>query len=225
MVKITDKIFKIKNHMLFRNVDDAYIIKILNRPDTLIKNFSPEEIILSKNSNEKVLGLILSGEANVYAPGCDGGVLIKTLSPTDSFGVATLFGDSVKFVTTIVSKKASTVIFFSKSSVESLMDMSKDFRKNYITFLSQRICFLNEKISCFTAGSPEKKLSSFLCSESDKNEFSVSISSIRLSEMLDIGRATLYRAFDKMIEDGLIVKTGKTIYVPDRNKLIDFYKN
>ena len=43
--------------------------------------------------------------------------------------------------------------------------------------------------------------------------------------MLDIGRATLYRAFDKMIEDGLIVKTGKTIYVPDRNKLIDFYKN
>ncbi len=207
------------------NVDNNYIVNILNRSDTVIKDFMQKETVFSEDSEEKVLGLILSGEANVYSAGNSSGVLIKTLHPSDSFGIANLFEDSSKFVTTIVAKKPSSVVFFSKSAIEWLIDTSKEFRKNYIAFLSERICFLNKKISCFTAGSPEKKLSSFLCLQSDQNDFSVTVSSSTLSEMLDVGRASLYRAFDKMTEDGLIVRNGKIIHVPDRNKLNDFYKN
>lgn len=225
MNKIDQTISKIKKHMLFKDVEDGYIADILDKNDTVIKNFSQKEIIFSEDNEEKVLGLILSGEANVYSQRNSSGVLIKTLRPTDSFGVANLFLESSRFVTTIIAKKPSTVVFFSKATIKWLIDTSIGFRRNYISFLSERICFLNRKISCFTAGSPEKKLSSFLCSQNERDTFSITVSSSTLSEMLGIGRASLYRAFDKMTEDGLIIKNGKTIHVPDRNKLNDFYKS
>lgn len=211
--------------MLFKNVEDSCITDILNRSDSIVKDFSQKETIFSESNEEKVLGLILSGEANVYSQGNSSGVLIKTLRPTDSFGVANLFLESSKFVTTIIAKKPSTVVFLSKVTIKWLIDNSMEFRENYISFLSERICFLNRKISCFTAGSPEKKLSSFLCLQSEQDKFSVTVSSSTLSEMLGIGRASLYRAFDKMTEDGLIIKDGKTIFVENRNKLNDFYKS
>ena len=225
MSKITARIQKIKNHKLFKNVSNSLIAEILSKKGTLIKSFSQKETIFSEENEEKTLGLILSGEANVYSSSGVNAVLLRVLHPSDSFGVANLFDDSSRFVTTIVAKKPSTVVFFSKADIEWLIDISGEFRKNYIAFLSERICFLNRKISCYTAGSPEKKLSSFLCSHSDDESFSVTVSSSALSEMLNVGRASLYRAFDKMTEDGLIIKNGKSICVPNRSKLIDFYKN
>ena len=41
--------------------------------------------------------------------------------------------------------------------------------------------------------------------------------------MLNVGRASLYRAFDKLIADGYIKKDGKTITLLDRNALKDQY--
>jgi len=102
-----------------------------------------------------------------------------------------------------------------------LLQKDRAFRMNYIRFLSERICFLNTKIACFTAGSPERKLASFLLSgcPDGSDRYSLIINANSLSEMLNVGRASLYRAFEKMEADGLITKDGKQITVPDKNIL------
>ena len=41
--------------------------------------------------------------------------------------------------------------------------------------------------------------------------------------MLNIGRASLYRAFDKFIADGFISKNGKEITLLDRDALMTNY--
>jgi hypothetical protein len=41
--------------------------------------------------------------------------------------------------------------------------------------------------------------------------------------MLNIGRASLYRAFDKFIADGFITKNGKVITLIDREALKNNY--
>jgi DNA-binding IclR family transcriptional regulator len=51
-------------------------------------------------------------------------------------------------------------------------------------------------------------LSSF---QKDTIELDASLSS--LSDLLDIGRASLYRAFDTLIADGYIEKNGRTIHL------------
>lgn len=222
-MKKEDIIFKLKKHPLFNGVDASALSDAVNADDTVIKSFKQGEEIFSPKSKEKKLGFILLGEANVYSADENHSVLLRSLNICDTFGVSNLFDENSEFVSTIIAKKASSVIFFTPKAIESLLGESSAFRTNYIVFLSQRICFLNKKISCFTAGSPERRLAVFLCSQSNEQSFSLNVNANTLSEMLDIGRASLYRAFDKLIADGFITKDGKTITLLDRNALKKHY--
>lgn len=210
-MKKEDIILKLKKHTLFKGVDSLTLSEILLTNCSKLETFKTGEEIFSPDHEEKKLGFILSGEASVYSADGNRSVLLRSLCEGDTFGVSNLFDEDNRFVSLIVAKRASSVIFFTAEAIGNLLDNSSAFRMNYIKFLSERICFLNQKISCFTAGSPERRLAVFLCSQSTENSFSVSINANSMSEMLNIGRASLYRAFDKLIADGFITKEGKTI--------------
>lgn len=212
-------IHNLQKHILFTDVSTHDISCAISADDTLIQDFQHGEAIFSPQNSEKKLGFILLGKANVYSIDENRSVLLRTLNAGDTFGVSTLFGEENRFISTIIAKSSAKVIFFTKNTIENLFNKNSKFRTNYISFLSQRICFLNKKISCFTAGSVERKLAIFLCSQSDDFNFSLEINANSLAEMLNVGRASLYRAFDKFIEDGFILKDGKTITLIDRTAL------
>ena len=65
----------------------------------------------------------------------------------------------------------------------------------------------------------KRRLAMFICSKSSEQSFSFALNASALSEMINVGRASLYRAFEKLISDGLISKEGKTITVLNRNEL------
>ncbi len=222
-MKKEEIIFKLNKHILFTNVESNILLTAFEDPQNFITTFKQGDEIFSPWAKEKKLGFILSGEASVYSADGNRSVLLRPLLEGDTFGVANLFEENSPFVSTIIAKRTTSVIFFSQSSIKKMLDDCSEFRMNYITFLSQRICFLNKKISCFTAGSPERRLAVFLCSQSFENSFSLCINANSLSEMLNIGRASLYRAFDKLIADGFITKDGKKLTLLDRTALEAHY--
>ena len=103
------------------------------------------------------------------------------------------------------------------------MEISDTFRKNYIGFLSDRIRFLNRKITYLTAGNAERRLALYLISfGTDHVELSESISA--LSDLLNLGRASIYRAFDKLAEDGYLEKQGRHITLLHTEAMLNAYK-
>ena len=44
-----------------------------------------------------------------------------------------------------------------------------------------------------------------------------------INDMLDISRASLYRAFTKLENDGFIEREGKTIMIKNREKMLSYY--
>lgn len=108
-------------------------------------------------------------------------------------------------------------------AVRRLLEESRPFREHYISFLTGRIRFLNQKIGYLTAGSAEFKLSHYLLSLGEYQTVVLPISMSALAEMLDLGRASLYRAFDTLTEDGFISKQGKTIILNDREGMAKYY--
>lgn len=186
-----------------------------------IVDFSVGDELYSPRNVEKKLGILLSGAAVVFSADENNDVLLRTIETGDTFGVATLFARRDTFVSRIVAKKTCRVLFWTADAVESLIRTDETFRMNYIRFLSDRICFLNTKISCFTAGSPERRLAFFLLSfeEGKPDTYTVSTSANSLSDMLNVGRASLYRAFEKLESEGLIRREGKHIIVTDKNTL------
>ena len=212
---------KVLSHRLFSGIDPQEMLQKMKDANVASTVFEAGEDIYSPHSKEKKLGFVLSGAASVFSADDGNRVLLRILETGDSFGVANLFSCQDRFVSFIVAKKTCRILFLSHSFVSSLLQENHTFRMNYIHFLSDRICFLNDKISCVTAGSPERKLAFFLLAAGEEQgaSYSLSIHANSLSEMLNVGRASLYRAFETLETENLIRRNGKQITVLDKNAL------
>ena len=78
-------------------------------------------------------------------------------------------------------------------------------------------------IHSFTAGSAERRLSLFLADNESEGVYCANVSMVALADMLDIGRASLYRAFDKLEAEGFIEKKEKTILLKNKEGMLEKY--
>ena len=115
------------------------------------------------------------------------------------------------------------MLYIKKGAVAALMQLKPNFSLDYIRYLSKRIYFLNKRIVSFTGGTAESRLANYLVSSfGDYKTYVLDIPMNQLAISLDIGRASLYRAFDKLIEAGAVEKKGKIIRLTDKDALISF---
>lgn len=204
--KETEKIF---SSPIFKNIDASHALEIFEKHNCRSCDFCEGEMILSQNEASHKAGIFLSGEATATTTDDAKNALLRFFKTGDFFGIANLFTDE-DYVSSIRAKKKCRVFFFTEEAIRELLETDQAFLYNYLGFLSGRICYLNRKIRYLTAGSAERRLALYLSSFREETiELDASISS--LSELLDIGRASLYRAFDTLIADGYIEKDGRTI--------------
>jgi CRP-like cAMP-binding protein len=204
--KETDKLF---HSPIFRGIDSAHAIDVFERHNCRTVDFEDGDIILSQEITSHKAGIFLSGEAVATTADDSKNALLRFFGAGDLFGIANLFTNE-NYVSSIKAKKKCRVFFFTEEAIRELLETDKTFLYNYLGFLSGRICYLNRKIRYLTAGSAERRLALYLSSfQKETVELDASLSS--LSELLDIGRSSLYRAFDTLIADGYIEKNGRTI--------------
>lgn len=162
---------------------------------------------------------IISGCAAVYSRDEERPVLLRYLCPGDLFGIASVYSEDSAF--SLVEARTDTELLeVSRRAVSELLDTDPSFREAFVTFLSDRVRFLNHRIACVSAGSAERKLGLYLCSVSSTDQFELPISMSDLANLLDLGRASLYRAFDKLISLGYIRRDGTYIELTDRRALL-----
>ncbi len=178
-----------------------------------------EEIGTAKGAE---LGILLSGEAFIFSADNGRSVILRTLKSGAVFGAASLFCREHAPLSLIRAGHACEVLLFSREAVSTLLESNRTFLYRYITLLSERVEFLNRKIRCFTAGSAERRLALWLLGE-EENEVLLPASLSAFAEMLDIGRASLYRAFEKLEAGGLLKKDGRRILLLDKPKMLELY--
>ena len=101
-----------------------------------------------------------------------------------------------------------------KETIEKAFFEYPDFAKAYVILLSEKIHFLNKKLSAFSEGEAAEKLLRWIKNFSNgENEFFLPCSVSKLAGMLGIGRASVYRAFDTLSERDIIRKDGKKIVI------------
>ena len=195
----------------------------LNESSCFVVEYKSGDPVLPSKNIGKCIGIIFSGCAKVYSTDGDRNVLLRRMSEGDLFGVATMFGQDNSEISSIVAGRGCKVLFVSHSAVSKLLEADNGFMYEYISFLSGRIRFLNRKIAFYTSGSAERRVALYLSSfNSDEIEPDIPMNS--LCELLDIGRASLYRAFDKLTDDGFIKRDGDKINIVNRQAMLDYYK-
>ncbi len=182
-----------------------------------------DSVILSPGQPSDELYVLCEGTAAAYSADSDKQVLLRVFSPHEIFGISNLFTDS-PFATRVVAKTDCKVLVLRKPFLTYLIDNDSTVRYQYIAFLAQKTLYLNQKISCLTAGSAEQKLAFWLDAHANDGIVTLDLPMNALCTMLDIGRASLYRAFDKLEQDGFINKEHKTVRILHRDRMLHHYK-
>ncbi len=173
------------------------------------QSFSKGDVIYNTGHYEKALGVVLTGGAVARS----GEVNKRSFAEGDIFGAAAVFGEGEAYVSEIVATANSTVQLIPESTLTKLFEKQPQTAINYIRFLTQKVRFLNDKISQFSARSVTQKLYAFFA-QSAGDDGTVKVPSMtEITRQTGIGRTSLYRCLDELSASGLIERKNNIIRV------------
>ena len=195
---------------LFEGLTDREKEKCYQMAQTEEKSYCKGDPIYSRHNAQNALALVLDGHVRVW----QGRVVMNDLLTGDVFGVAALFGSEEEFPTTVMAETNCRILFIPQDTVVRWMASVPRVAENYVRFLSDRIRFLNMRLSTLTAGQADGKLWRYLLAHRDENGVvTVTDGMTELAERLDMGRSSLYRSLDALTEVGRIRRVRKKIYI------------
>ncbi|MBQ4139722.1 MAG: Crp/Fnr family transcriptional regulator [Clostridia bacterium] len=206
---------------LFDGCDEGMVENIVLSEGTLISFRSGEEMT---PPSPPAVGILLSGRGVIYSADKDRHTILRFISPGNAVGVASLFAAKPPATRIYACGDGKSDIFFiARETFEKLLSSETDgrFRTNLICFLADRVSFLNSRIDTVTAGSSERKLALFIKNSpiGGRGEIELGMSMTALAHALDIGRASLYRAFESLERSGVIKRNGNVVFLLSRESL------
>ncbi|MBP3706582.1 MAG: Crp/Fnr family transcriptional regulator, partial [Clostridia bacterium] len=188
---------------LFDGLNDSQMLNL--------KNLLCEEITFSKGDElykTNHIGILSCGKDTVSLRGDNSEILnMRTINSGEIFGSASVFGEWKDGLSSITAEKECKVIYISETDFKKIICEFPTVSFNYITFLTERIRFLNRKIDTFTASSATGKIYEFLLSVADDDgNINTGLSMSEIARRLKMGRSSLYRSIDTLKEKGIIKK-------------------
>lgn len=220
----------ISDSFLFKGLGPEAVEKILENELCEKSAYKKGDIIYDETDFRRCVGLILEGSAEVSKNLTeDRRYIMNTISAPGLFGAAAVFSGENSYVTTITALSNCRIVFFPQALIEKLITDDGRIAKNYIMFLSDRIQFLNRKIQSLVTSCTAQSVARYLASTMEEKNGVYTVTGIKsysaLAQMLNIGRASLYRSLDFFAENGFIQRNGKKIVITDPEGLINISIN
>ena len=199
---------------LFRGLDFDAVNQAFRIGDRAVVCSYPDGALLLSGKEAPVgLAVLTAGQAQILSGDEKHPTLLRTIPTGGTFGAATLFIRERDYRTCVRALGACTIAYLPADLVEEICANMPEAARNYIAFLSDRVSFLNRRITAYTAGSAKEKLVLYLLhlplGADGSWELDVPYSS--LSDHLGVGRASLYRAMDELCNKGLIRRDKKKV--------------
>ena len=203
---------------LFSKLDDSSLGALCDGAE--VSEFVSGETVIAP-SGRACVTVIVNGSASVMKPIGEKELLMRVISEGSVTGVASLFDDGLNPVSVLKANTSLSAVFILKERIIALIKTNGEFAESYARFLTSRIRYLNTRIKAYTSGSAEARLAFqlILSDESCTGKAAFGVSLTKLAELLDIGRASLYRALDILSEKKVIEKRGREILITDRQTL------
>lgn len=210
-----DDVLALKESFLFSGEQSISIETATKHPQSRLVIYPVGAKIPQQGGNE--LGFVLQGKIEVGQIEGDDSLLMRHLQLGDLFGVANLFSQKRDRFSNLLVKKEARVFYISASFLKEEMAKNTQLIEDYICFLESRIGYLNQRIKRLSKARHEDALMLLLKEEAKgQQSFTLDASVSSLSRKLNISRASLYRAFDVLEEQGFIIKNGKQIIIEER---------
>lgn len=203
---------KFADFFLLHNLDEKEKNEIISNFSSPVK-FKKGETVYANNRFKSAIGYLLKGTASATSDNKNHAHL-KTFSKGMTFGAAAVFGGDDCYVSEITAKTDLEILFITEDELTVLFQKYPQTSINYISFLSEKVRFLNKKLNVVSSSGTENTVLKYLTSLADKNGEIVNFKNMSLiSKSLGISRASLYRAMSDLEKNGYIIKENNNIKV------------
>ncbi len=171
--------------------------------------------VFDRDRAEQALVLVLDGRLQVL----QGRVVMNELCAGQVFGAAALFDTTCgeggrPYPSTVKAATDARLAFIPQATVTAWMRLCPPVAENYIRFLSGRIRFLNRRLTTLTAGQADDRLWRWLTAHRAPDGTVVLPGGMTaLAGTLGVGRSSLYRSLDALIEEGRIVRRDRHTFL------------
>lgn len=209
------------NTFLFRPITRTDAQSLIDELRYTVERFNKGDIVYSPDKYERKLGFVIRGGCSVYKyKSSDSNLFLNSLCPGDSFGILAVFSEEGEFPTVIEATKKTEILFIDAEECKALVSKSPALALSVISFLANKVSFLNTKISTLSGKNITERLAIYLLCESYKTTSNASHLNIRrASSALSVSRQSIYRAIEALASAGLITYEENKIYIKDQSGL------
>jgi CRP-like cAMP-binding protein len=215
----------LRKSQLFDNLSDDNIDHLLTFIGTETKKYDKNETLFLEDDLCDCIGIVLKGTIELQTIFPSGKVITHLeLSEAEVFGEGLIFSAKHSYPISINSKEDSEILFVNKDNLIHGLLHHPILLQNFLTLLSDKLFYMNNKVKILSLSTLRKKLAMFLLSQSKdrgSNMFEISLNRKRLSEHLAVERPSLSRELVRMKEDGLIDFEQASFKILNREALED----
>ena len=201
---------------IFEGITDEDVAKMLKCFEARKMSFKKDRTIVTNIINVKLIGIILSGTANMIRYDYNGNrTIIEKLETNSVFGeVFSRVGNDIS----VIATSDCEILFI---EYEHLIKRCKKgciyhtvLTDNVLKLLSRKIVELNERLEILSKRSIRDKLLSYfelLATDNPRRTFVLPFTYTDLADYLSVDRSAMMREIKNLKEDGFITTNGKRI--------------
>ena len=201
---------------LFTGLNDTEIKAIISDFDKTVK-FKKGDVIYSQELFKNAIGYVVKGKATAVTNN-DNHIHMRSFEKGTCFGAAAIFGGSGRYVSTITAVTDIELLFITEDELKSIFLKYPKAATNYIEFLSDKIRFLNTKLSVISCQSAEDTVLKYLSSAVGEDDTVALKGMTLLASSLGLSRATLYRSLESLEASGRILRENNIVKVIKNEK-------
>lgn len=211
-------------HFIFRkmNTDDLLLCPIcsnipvyeqenfLDELEIKTKTFKKGEWIAQQGDTVKALYILLKGSVKAEMLSESGSVLnIETIHAPNPLAPAFLFAENNQFPVDVVALENVEIILISKESIMKQLAHNEKFLQGFMTFNSNRVHFLSERLKLLATKTIKGKLAQYILARTKNMAFTMDMNQTTLAEYFGVTRPSLSRSIAEMIDEEIITLKGK----------------
>ena len=182
----------------------------LNELNFRTKNFKKGEWIAQQGDTVNALHILLKGSVKAEMVSEAGTVLnIETIHAPKPLAPAFLFAENNQFPVDVVALEEVEIILVSKESIMKQLACNETFLQEFMTFNSNRVHFLSERIKLLSTKTIKGKLAQYILERADNMCFTIEMNQTTLAEHFGVTRPSLSRSIAEMIDEGIVSLKGK----------------
>jgi len=204
------------------NIDDIFLCPIcrnvpvneresfLHEMKFKIKLFKKGEWIAQQGDTVTALYILYKGSVKAEMISESGTVLkIETIHAPNPLAPAFLFAENNRFPVDVVALEPCEIIIISKESIMQQLTGNEAFLQGFMTFNSNRVHFLSERIKLLSVKTIKGKLAQYILARTHNMDFTLDMNQTALAEYFGVARPSLSRSIAEMINDDIVSLKGK----------------